>query len=109
MPIHLDVEIFHRIGENFDLLLQEQSKVTEESEVIKTPPLGAMDICTKVYNLSISCQDILLGVIRTRTLGTMNACTTFHGSASNSCWDISMWIKVVAQVTDQLTSFESRC
>ncbi len=38
----------------------------------------------------------LTKVIRIHPLGTMNVCTKFHCPSANSCWDISVWIRVVA-------------
>ncbi len=33
----------------------------------------------------------------------MNVCTKFHGNPSNSCWDISVWDKVMDRLKDGLT------
>ncbi len=38
---------------------------------------------------------------RIHYLGTMNICTRFYRNPSNSCWDISVWTKVVDRPTDQ--------
>lgn len=60
MSIHLkDVEIFHRMSENFDVLV-----VLEVNQGI-------------------------IKVIRLYPLGITNLCTKFHGNRSNGCRDIS--------------------
>ncbi len=36
----------------------------------------------------------------TKVIDTPIVCTIFHRNPSNSCWDISVWTKVVDQETD---------
>ncbi len=38
--------------------------------------------------------------LRIHLLGTMYVGTEFHGNPSNSCWDISVWTKVVDRPTN---------
>lgn len=33
-------------------------------------------------------------------LGTVNVCVNFYENPSNACWDISVWTKVLDQITD---------
>jgi len=44
-----DVEIFHRISENTDLLMALEEKSRGDRKVIRIYPLGTTNVCTKLH------------------------------------------------------------
>ncbi len=81
-------------------------------KLIRIHPLGTTTVCTKFCtNPSCRCWDISLdkwkpaGEAGGKVRGSLKSgwyilWGPFHGNTSNSCWDISLWIKVADWTTN---------